>query len=106
MLRLGNYACIEPRAGAPSSVHSLRLMLGALVRSLQHVPIVPATQHLTYITKAFVYTHRHRAGWPASLPYMRKICVSMAIDTQSEIRLHKRVPIVKYGGPQKMTKIK
>ena len=46
-----------------------------------------------------------RGGWPASLPYIQKIRVSVAIGNQSRIRLHERVPMVKYGGPQKMTKI-
>ena len=40
-------------------------------------------------------------GWPASLPYIRKICVSVAIGTQSRIRLHERVPMVKIWGSSK-----
>ena len=40
-------------------------------------------------------------GWPASLPYIRKIRVSVAIGTQSGIRLHKRVPMVKIWGSSK-----
>ena len=41
------------------------------------------------------------SGWPASLPYIRKIRVSMVICTQSGIRLHKRVPMVKIWGSSK-----
>ena len=37
-------------------------------------------------------------GWSASLPYIRKIHVSVAIGTQSGIRLHERVPMVKIWG--------
>ena len=37
--------------------------------------------------------YRDRGGWPASLPYIRKIRVSVAIGTQSGIRLHQRVPM-------------
>ena len=44
----------------------------------------------------FVYSDG--AGWPASLPYIRKIHVSVAIHTQSGIRLHERVPMVKMWG--------
>ena len=44
---------------------------------------------------------KDRGGWPASLPYIRKICVSVAIGTQSGIRLHERVPIVKIWGSSK-----
>ena len=33
------------------------------------------------------FVHRDRAGWPASLPYILKICVSVAIGTQSGIIL-------------------
>ena len=56
------------------------------------------------------FVYRDPAGWPASLPYIQKIRVSMAIHTQSGIRLHERVPMVKimgskHGGPQKMAKI-
>ena len=35
------------------------------------------------------FVYRDGMGWPASLPYIRKIHVSMAIGTQSGIRLHK-----------------
>ena len=37
------------------------------------------------------FVYRDGTGWPASLPYIRKIHVSVAIGTQSGIRLHKRV---------------
>ena len=40
------------------------------------------------------FVYRDGTGWPASLPYIRKIHVSVAIGTQSGIRLHKRVPMV------------
>ena len=50
------------------------------------------TELLIYQTHGpFVY--RDHAGWPASLPYIRKICVSMEICTQSRISLHERVKI-------------
>ena len=39
--------------------------------------------------------------WPASLPYIWKIRVSVAIGTQSGIRLNKRVPMVKIWGSSK-----
>ena len=35
------------------------------------------------------FVYRDGAGWPASLPYIRKICVSVAIGTQSGIYLTK-----------------
>ena len=41
------------------------------------------------------FVYRDGTGWPASLPYIRKIRVSVAIGTQSGFRLHERVPIVK-----------
>ena len=41
---------------------------------------------------------RDGAGWPALLPYIRKICVSVAIGNQSGIRLHERVHMVKIWG--------
>ena len=47
------------------------------------------------------FVYRDRGGWPASPPYICKICVSVAIGTQSEIRLHKRVPMVKIWGSSK-----
>ena len=50
---------------------------------------------------AYPLCDRDRGGWPASLPYIRKICVSVAIGTQSGIRLHKRVPMVKIWGSSK-----
>ena len=51
------------------------------------------------ITSPFVY--RDVTGWPASLPYICKICFSVAIGTQSGIRLHKMVPMVKIWGSSK-----
>ena len=41
------------------------------------------------------FVYRDGTGWPVSLPYIRKIRVSMAIGTQSGIRLHERVHMVK-----------
>ena len=41
------------------------------------------------------FVYRDGTGWPASLPYIRKIRVSVAIGIRSGIRLHKRVPMVK-----------
>ena len=48
------------------------------------------------------FVYRDGTGWPASLPYIRKIHVTVVIGTQSGIRLHERVPMVKIW---KMTKI-
>ena len=36
------------------------------------------------------FVYRDRGGWPASLPYICKIRVSVAIGTQSGIRLHEK----------------
>ena len=47
------------------------------------------------------FVYRDGTGWPASLPYIWKIHVSVAIGTQSGIRLHKRVPMVKIWGSSK-----
>ena len=47
------------------------------------------------------FVYRDRAGWPASLPYICKFRVSVAIGTQSGIRLHQRVPMVKIWGSSK-----
>ena len=47
------------------------------------------------------FVYRDGTGWPASLPYIRKIHVSVAIGTQSGIRLHKRVPMAKIWGSSK-----
>ena len=44
------------------------------------------------ITKGLSPLYRDGTGWPASLPYIWKIRVSVAIGTQSGIRLHERVP--------------
>ena len=44
------------------------------------------------------FVYRDRGGWPASLPYIRKIRISVAIGNQSRIRLHERVPMVKIWG--------
>ena len=41
------------------------------------------------------FVYRDGTGWPASLPYIQKIRVSVAIGIRSGIRLHERVPIVK-----------
>ena len=49
--------------------------------------------------RPFVY--RDRACWPASLPYIPKICISVAIHTQSRICLHERVPVFKVWGSSK-----
>ena len=48
-----------------------------------------------------VYVYRDRACWSASLPYIWKISVSVAIGTLSRIYLHKRVPMVKIWGSSK-----
>ena len=42
--------------------------------------------------------YRDGTGWPASLPYIQKIRVSVAIGTQSGICLHEMVPMVKIWG--------
>ena len=47
------------------------------------------------------FVYRDRAGWPALLPYICKIRVSVAMGTQSEIRLHERVATVKIWGSSK-----
>ena len=47
------------------------------------------------------FVYRDRGGWPASLPYICKIRVSVAIGTQSGIRLHKRVTMLKIWGSSK-----
>ena len=47
------------------------------------------------------FVYRDGTGWPASLPYIRNIHVSVAIGTQSGIRLHERVPMVKIWGSSK-----
>ena len=39
--------------------------------------------------------YRDGTGWPASLPYVQKIRVSVAIGIRSGIRLNERVPMVK-----------
>ena len=44
--------------------------------------------------------------WPASLPYIHKISVSVAIGTHSGICLHERVPMVKIWVSSKKTKIR
>ena len=48
-----------------------------------------------------LFVYRDGAGWPALLPCIRKIRVSMLIGTQSGIRLHERVPMVKIWGSSK-----
>ena len=47
------------------------------------------------------FVYRDGVGWPALLPYIRKIHVSMVICTQSGIHLHERVPMVKIWGSSK-----
>ena len=47
------------------------------------------------------FVYRDGTGWPASLPYIWKIRVSVAIGTQSGIHLHERVPMVKILGSSK-----
>ena len=47
------------------------------------------------------FVYRDGTGWPASLPYIRKIHVSVAIGTQSGILLHKTVPMDKIWGSSK-----
>ena len=49
----------------------------------------------------YTCNYRDGTGWLASLPYILKINVSVAIGTQSGIRLHKRVPMVKIWGSAK-----
>ena len=49
----------------------------------------------------YIGVYRDRGGWPASLPYIRKIRISVAIGNQSRIRLHERVPMVKIWGSSK-----
>ena len=48
------------------------------------------------------FVYRDRGGWPASLPYVRKIRVSVVIGTQSGIVFTKGYLWSKYGGPQKL----
>ena len=47
------------------------------------------------------FVYRDGTGWSVSLPYIRKIHVSMAIGIRAGIRLHKKVPMVKIGGSSK-----
>ena len=47
------------------------------------------------------FVYRDHGGRPASLPYIRKIRVSVPIGNQSGIRLHERVPMVKIWGSSK-----
>ena len=52
------------------------------------------------------FVYRDGTGWPASLPYICKICVSVAIGTQSRIRLHKGyIPMVKIWRARKLLKL-
>ena len=41
------------------------------------------------------FVYRDGTGWPASLPYIRKIRISVAIGIRSRICLHERLPMVK-----------
>ena len=54
-----------------------------------------------YHKGALAFIYRDHGGWPASLPYICKIHVSVAIGTQCGIRLHERVPMVKIWGSSK-----
>ena len=67
-------------------------------KGCSHTPIVLSI-HL--VTKAFLY--RDRAGWPASLLYIRRIRVSVAIGTQSGICLHERIPMINIWGPPQLS---
>ena len=58
---------------------------------------------LVLLWHPFVY--RDGTGWPASLPYIRKIRISVAIVNPESI-FTKGYLWSKYGGPQKMTKIR
>ena len=49
----------------------------------------------------FCHTCSVYRGWPASLPYIRKMHVSVAIGIQSGIRLHERVPMAKIWASSK-----
>ena len=79
------WACSMLRKADPSTnLGTARFMLPVIVGTLPGA-IAP------------LYS-RDRAGWPGSLP---KICASVAIGTQSGIRLHERVPMVKICGSTK-----
>ena len=67
-----------------------------LITLLEAEKVLPLSQRGD---SPFVY--RDRGGWPASLPYIRKIRVSVAIGNQSRICLHERVPMVKIWGSSK-----
>ena len=66
-----------------------------------HSKLHPNHRHMISQRGDSPFVYRDGTGWPASLPYIRKIHVSMAIGTQSGIRLHKRVPMVKIWGSSK-----
>ena len=68
----------------PIVMYGLRLFIVAL-QELHRLPYCLSQRGFS----PFVY--RDRGGWPASLPYIRKIRISVAIGTQSGIRLHQRV---------------
>ena len=71
-------------------------------------PFLKVKEFLIYLYKLYMYIHinlnyvsqrgdspfvyRDGTGWPASLPYIQKIRVSVAIGIRSGIRLHERVP--------------
>ena len=80
----------------PIVMYGLRLVLQEL-QCLQYMLI--SSELSQRGDSPFVYGDG--TGWPASLPYIRKIHVSMAIGTHSGIRLHKRVPMVKIWGSSK-----
>ena len=91
--------------GTVSSLHPFRVSLSTVKCFLRcYINTITNRYCLYYYLSQrggspFVY--RDRAGWPASLPYICKIRVSMALGTQSEICLHERVPTVKIWGSSK-----
>ena len=48
------------------------------------------------------FVYRDRGGWPASLPYIRKIRVSVAMAINPESVFTKGYLWAKYGGPKKL----
>ena len=59
------------------------MAVGMSMQKFLYIIIIGANNNSVY---------RDHAGWSASLPYIQKNAVSVAIYT-----LHKRVPMVKYG---------
>ena len=88
-----------------------------MVQAVRHFQRNAANYYSTYIICIYIqqknvlttvsqrgdspFVYRDRGGWPELLPYIRKICVSMAIGTQSGIHLHERVPAAKIWGSSK-----